>query len=93
LASLVSYDVSGFLTQIHHQNFDILLGFIGLHIGAVFFYRLKGINLIKPMLTGYAELRGNSPKMKHAAIAWTIFTMIFLLIYFFWAGEVISYLF
>lgn len=93
LASLVSYDVSGFLTQIHHQNFDILLGFIGLHIAAVFFYRLKGINLIKPMLTGYAELTGNSPKMKHAVIAWGIFAVIFFLIYFFWAGEVISYLF
>lgn len=83
LASLVSYDTSGFLTQIHHQSFDVLLGFIGLHIAAVFFYRLKGINLIKPMLTGNAELTGNSPKMKHSIFAWLIFTVIFLIIYFF----------
>lgn len=93
LASLVSYETSGLLTSIHHQIFDILLGFIGLHIVAVFFYRIKGINLIKPMLTGYAELSGNSPKMKHSIFAWFIFIVIFLMIYFFWAGEVISYLF
>ena len=93
LASLVSYETSGLLTSIHHQVFDVLLGFIGLHIAAVLFYRFKGINLISPMLTGVANLTGNKPKMKHAFIAWGIFAVISVFIYFLWANEVISYLF
>ncbi|RYU64545.1 hydrogenase [Aliivibrio finisterrensis] len=93
LASLVSYDTSSLLTSIHHQIFNVLLGFIGLHIIAVLFYRVKGVNLITPMLTGIANVVGNSPKMKNVAIAWGIFTIISVLIYFLWANEVISYLF
>lgn len=93
LASLVSYDTSSFLTTIHHQSFDVLLGFIGLHIAAVLFYRIKGINLILPMFTGSADLTGNAPKMKHTLIAWLIFAVILSFVYYFWASEVLNYLF
>ncbi|CED57072.1 cytochrome b561 [Aliivibrio wodanis] len=93
LASLVSYETSSLLTSIHHQSFNVLLTFIGLHITAVLFYRFKGINLLSPMLTGVAKLTGTTPIMKHVIIAWGIFAVISLFIYYLWANEVVSYLF
>lgn len=93
LAYLVSYDTSRFITQIHHLNFDVLLGFICIHIAAVAFYRLKGINLIRSMCTGSIPSDDISPTMQHPAKAWAIFMIIFVFIYFLWANEVISYLF
>ncbi|MUI56104.1 cytochrome b/b6 domain-containing protein [Aliivibrio fischeri] len=93
LAYLVSYDTSGFLTRIHHLNFDLILGFTAVHVIAVILYRLKGVNLILPMFTGKVDLDETEPKMKHPFKAWSIFAVISVFIYFIWADEVISYLF
>ncbi|MCP3699828.1 MAG: hydrogenase [Aliivibrio sp.] len=93
LASLVSYETSRLLTSIHHQVFEILLGLIGLHIATIVFYRVKGINLISPMITGVANLTGKSPRMKNTTIAWAIFVVMLVLFYFLWADDIISYLF
>ncbi len=53
LTHLVSDAMSDRLTGLHESNFNLLLGLIGVHIAAAFFYLLvRGENLIRPMITG-----------------------------------------
>ena len=53
LSDNVSSHTASVLTRIHHVNFNILFGFILLHILAVVFYLIyKRQNLILPMITG-----------------------------------------
>lgn len=52
LAGLVSSDTSKAITGWHHDLFGILQGLIILHIAAVFYYLVRGKNLIKAMITG-----------------------------------------
>ena len=54
----VSSDLAGQLAYIHHTNFNVLQGFVLLHIVTVLWYQFgKGRNLIQPMITGYTELQ------------------------------------
>lgn len=54
LSSLVSFDLGRVCARLHGVVFNVLLGFIGLHLLAVLFYWLvKRDNLIAPMLTGW----------------------------------------
>lgn len=56
LYPLVSSSVSNGLTRIHHLGFDLLAPLVGLHVLAIVFYvRIKRINLLTPMVTGYRE--------------------------------------
>lgn len=58
LSGLIEKERSDSLTGLHHQLSDVLLVLIGLHIAAVLFYVLfKKNNLIKPMLTGWKEIK------------------------------------
>lgn len=53
LSDYVSPHAADILTEIHEINFNILLGFIILHVVSVLFYLLyKRENLVRPMLTG-----------------------------------------
>lgn len=53
LFSLVSKDMSDYLTAIHKLNFKLLAGLAGVHVGAIAFYlAVKRINLVRPMITG-----------------------------------------
>lgn len=65
LSALVSEDVAELLTELHEENFNILLAAIVLHIGAIIFYRFyKKQNLLSPMLRGQSlHINGvsNSP--------------------------------
>ena len=57
LSDYVSTTTADRLTEFHHLNFDVLLGFIVLHILAVLYYLfIKKENLVKPMLTGKKHL-------------------------------------
>lgn len=72
LAFWVSDTLSETLSGIHHQLFNFLLALIGLHIGAILFYRFfKHDNLVVPMITGYKTLPGgmSAPKL-HFASNW-----------------------
>lgn len=56
LAALVASGISGLATAFHHKVFDLLLGLVALHVGAIVFYlRIRKDNLVKPMLTGEKE--------------------------------------
>jgi cytochrome b len=58
LSGLIDKERSDSLTGLHHQLSNVVLVLVGLHIAAVLFYVLfKKNNLIKPMLTGWKELK------------------------------------
>jgi cytochrome b len=61
LADWVDKDVSDRLTGLHHLGFDLLLGLIALHLGAIAYHRLfRGEHLVKPMLTGWKEIEAGT---------------------------------
>ncbi len=56
LAPLVGSELSSQLASIHRLLENALILLVGLHIGAIVFYaRVKKHNLVKPMLTGWAD--------------------------------------
>lgn len=57
LAQYVSSDVARKALSLHEPLSTLLLLMVLGHIGAIFWYkRRKGENLVKPMITGYADL-------------------------------------
>jgi cytochrome b len=53
LSHFISYDSARILAHRHETLFYILLGFIALHIAAIFYYLIvKRDNLVTPMVTG-----------------------------------------
>lgn len=52
LARLVSSDTSDKARDIHEIWFNVILGLIVLHLGAIIFYRMRGKGLTRPMITG-----------------------------------------
>ena len=65
LYELVDSDTADWLTGLHHSSSEILIPLIVLHILAIIFYRIyKKQDLIKPMITGDAEL----PEVKQSSI-------------------------
>lgn len=53
LSGLVSQDMSETLAHWHHEWFEIILIFVGIHVLAVLFYALvRRERLIRPMITG-----------------------------------------
>lgn len=57
LATLVSFDLSEAANDLHHDSFDILLVFIGLHVVSILLYRIAlGLDLLSPMISGKADL-------------------------------------
>jgi cytochrome b len=56
-AKYVSETVMGIFSQIHEANANVIYGLIALHLAAIFYYqKIKGENLIKPMVTGDKEI-------------------------------------
>jgi cytochrome b len=57
LAGHVSGAASGWLTRLHAWNFNLILGFVGLHVAAVLLYAVaKRQDLVRPMITGAKRL-------------------------------------
>lgn len=57
LYHLIDKDLSDKLTGLHSRSFNLLLVFLGLHVGAILFYQFfKKHNLVLPMLTGKKQL-------------------------------------
>ncbi|QQR69800.1 MAG: cytochrome b/b6 domain-containing protein [Alphaproteobacteria bacterium] len=52
------------LTAWHHQNFDLLMAMIGVHVAAIIVYRLlRRQDLLTPMLTGRKKQIDNAPEL------------------------------
>ena len=57
LSFLVSYDAAREAAELHEDVVDLLLLLVGLHLAAILYYRIwKREKLVKPMVTGWAEL-------------------------------------
>ena len=69
LASLVSYSTSEEAVDLHEDLFNVLLIFIGLHLAAILFYRLRGKGLIGPMVTGRGSAEPGMEPMRRGK-AW-----------------------
>jgi cytochrome b len=64
LAGLISLDAQEAATELHEDLFNVLLALVGLHVAAIIFYRLRGKNLVKPMITGSGEVEPGLAPMK-----------------------------
>jgi cytochrome b len=64
LYRLVSIDTSDKARGLHERWFNVILGFIILHVAAIIFYRLRGKRLTKPMITGRAALTTGAQPMR-----------------------------
>lgn len=57
LANFVSPDTADKIRGLHEVNFYLLIGLVGLHIAAIFYYRLfRGKKLTKAMIIGRAAI-------------------------------------
>ena len=73
LASLVGYDVSVMAHDVHEISFNILLGLIGLHLVAIFYYQfVKRRSLVRAMITGRSDLAEGMVPMRPARSGWHI---------------------
>lgn len=62
LYKLVSKETSDWLTGWHKTNFYLILGLIGLHLGAILYYQIaRRRNLTRAMLVGHQELPHPEP--------------------------------
>jgi cytochrome b len=64
LYRLVSFDTSDKARDIHELWFYVILGLIALHVAAIIYYRLRGKELTKPMITGRAVLGPGTRPMR-----------------------------
>jgi len=56
LARLIGFDAQETVTELHEELFNVLLALIALHVAAIIFYRFRGKDLVKPMITGRDEV-------------------------------------
>lgn len=64
LAHLVSVDTSEAAAELHEDLFNVLLAFIGLHVAAILYYRLRGKRLVNPMITGRGDVEPGVEPMR-----------------------------
>lgn len=62
----VSFEDGRRAAERHELVFNLLLGFIALHIGAIIWYRVKGRNLVRPMVLGWREARAGEAQPRMA---------------------------
>lgn len=78
LASLVSTNTASSMTSLHHLNFNLLTVFVGLHVLAIFIYKLVGEPLVYAMIQG--EKAGSAeqqPRLVHGAWGYLLLAVIY----------------
>ncbi len=77
LVPLIGSEISAQLTGIHHLLEKLLMLLVAAHVGAIVFYvRVKKHNLVKPMLTGWAEGQPSQSAKGGGAVAFVIAVLI-----------------
>ena len=64
LYRLVTTETSDKAASLHATWFNIILVLIGIHVAAIIFYRLRGKDLVTPMITGRAALEPGTRPMR-----------------------------
>jgi cytochrome b len=64
LARLNGFDAQETVTELHEDLFNVLLALAALHVAAILFYKLRGKNLVTPMITGRADVDSGVEPMK-----------------------------
>jgi cytochrome b len=75
LSFYVSEDAAELLADVHELNFNLLLGAIALHVGAILFYALgKRRNLVGPMIRGTGSIPAGAapPRIASAGLAFLL---------------------
>lgn len=79
LVPLIGSSASGEITGIHHLLEKLLMALVALHVGTIVFYaHVKKHNLVKPMLSGWAEGAPEQSARGGGAIAFIIAVLIAL---------------
>ncbi|URD61006.1 cytochrome b/b6 domain-containing protein [Sphingomonas sp. KRR8] len=74
----VDFETGELARTIHHQLFNVLLGFIVLHVGAILFYRLvRGKDLIGAMVRGKGRAPGGAAQFVPASPARLVVALAF----------------
>lgn len=77
LAALISSELSGKLTGIHQLLEKGLMFLVALHVGSIIFYaRVKKQNLVRPMVSGWAEGAADQSASGGGAAAFIIAVLI-----------------
>jgi len=64
LARLIGFDTQDTARELHESLFNLLLALIALHVAAIVYYRLRGRNLLGPMLSGHGEVEPGIQPMR-----------------------------
>ncbi|MDQ2705705.1 MAG: cytochrome b/b6 domain-containing protein [Pseudomonadota bacterium] len=64
LSRLIGFDAQETVRDLHEAMFNLLLALIAVHVAAILFYRARGKKLLKPMITGSAEVEPGLEPMK-----------------------------
>ncbi|MBF0219669.1 MAG: cytochrome b/b6 domain-containing protein [Gammaproteobacteria bacterium] len=75
----ISSEIAATVTSLHKQIYWLLLAFIGLHLGAILVYTLRGKPLIKAMINGTMAITTPLPQPLHFSATW-LALLIWLLI-------------
>lgn len=62
MMQFIDKETSDYLTWVHYLSSNALMAVIAMHLSAIVFYRLKGESLVKPMITGFKEVQGETDK-------------------------------
>lgn len=77
LVPLIGMEASSSITGFHHLLEKILMALVALHVGSIVFYaRVKKHNLVKPMLTGWADGSPEQSARGGKAVAFVIAVLI-----------------
>jgi cytochrome b len=77
LAPLVGSELSSQITGIHRLIEKVLIALVALHVGAIIYYsRVKKHNLVKPMVTGWADGSPGQSARGGSAVAFVIAALI-----------------
>ncbi len=64
------------LKDLHHSNFDLLLGLVALHVTAIGWFTLKKRQLISAMLSGYRHSQHSPSKLRNGFIGLVVFMLV-----------------
>jgi cytochrome b len=85
LYSAVSSDWSSFASWLHHNNFNLLLALIAVHVGAALIHGLKKDGVLGAMLHGKLQTEAEQPAVK-STLGYVLLVLVFAGIFVLWQG-------